>query len=184
MKTFIKTVKNSVKYWFLPLLFGLVFIGIGVYTFFTPIESYLTLSLLFSASFLVSGVFEIVFSISNRHEIDSWGWSLVFGIITAITGLLLLINPEISIVTLPFYLGFLLLFRSMGAISFSLDLKRYRVLDWGNLMVIGLLGTIFSILLLWNPLFSGITIVIWTGLALISTGVFSIWFSLKLRKLK
>ena len=49
---------------------------------------------------------------------------------------------------------------------------------------LGILGVLFSFLLLWNPSFAGLTIAIWIGLTLTAAGLFSIYLSLKLRKLK
>jgi len=184
MSNFLKTVTNTVKYWYIPLIVGLIFIGIGVYTIISPLESYLALSILFSLSFLFSGISEIIFSISNRKEIDNWGWTLTFGILTFLLGVLLVMNPVISITTLPIYVGFVMLFRSIMGISYALELKNYGVLDWGNLMVLGILGLLFSFVLIWNPLFAGMTIVFWTGLALISGGAFSVYLSFKLKKIK
>ena len=92
-------------------------------------------------------------------------------------------NPEVSKITLPFYVGFVLLFRSVFAIGASIDLKNYYVMDWGYLMAIGILGVIFSFILLWNPLFAGMTLVFWTALLFIVSGAYSIYFSFKLKKL-
>lgn len=184
MSNFLKTVTNTVKHWYIPLIVGLIFIGIGMYTIMSPLESYLTLSIIFSLSFLFSGLFEIIFSISNRNEIDNWGWTLAFGILTFLLGVLLVMNPAISITTLPLYVGFIVLFRSIMGISYALDLKNYGVLDWGNLMAIGVLGLLFSLILIWNPLFAGLSIVFWIGLALISGGLFSVYLSFKLKKIK
>lgn len=129
MSNFFKTVRNSIKYWYVSLLVGILFLIVEIYTFVTPLESYVALSVLFSVSFLASGVAEIIFSISNKNEIEGWGWNLAFGILTLITGVLLLMNPAISITTLPFYIGFLLMFRSIMGISYAIELKNYGVLN-------------------------------------------------------
>lgn len=150
---FIKSIKNSVQYWYLPLISGLLFIGMGIFTFNHPLASYVTLSFLFSLSFLLSGLSEIVFSISNKNELDNWGWTLTFGLITFIMGILLLIHPEISLTTLPLYVGFTVLFRAIGSIGYSIELRSYKVQDWGYLLIVGLLGLLFSFLLIRNPVF-------------------------------
>ncbi|HRX28447.1 MAG TPA: DUF308 domain-containing protein [Saprospiraceae bacterium] len=181
---FMKTVTNSVKNWWIPLLIGLLFVGTGIYTFMSPVESYVALSFVFAISFLVSGIMEIVFAIGNKDEMDHWGWALVFGILTLIIGGMLVAQPEMSMLTLPLYVGFLILFRSILAIGTALDLKNYGVLDWGNLMVLGVLGVIFSFIMLFNPPFAGMTIVVWTGLAFLAIGVGSIYLAFKLKKLK
>ncbi len=183
MDNFFKTVTNAIKHWYIPLIVGIIFAATGIYTLFSPAEAYLTLSVLFSLSFLFSGISEIIFSVSNRKEIDNWGWTLTFGIVTALFGVLLLANPQISITTLPFYIGVVVLFRSITGIAYALDLKKYGVLEWGNLMIFAVLGLVFSFILIWNPMFAGLTIVFWTGIVLITGGVLSIYLSFKLRKL-
>lgn len=181
--TFLKSIRDTIKYWYVPLIIGILFLGIGIWVFVTPLKSYLGLSVLFSISFFVSGVFEIFFSISNRKTMDSWGWSLAMGILNLVIGVMLLSTPSISILTLPLYVGFVLLFRGLMAISLSYELKDYGIIDWGNLLAIGILSTIFAIILLWNPLLAGMTIVIWTALAFLTMGGFSIYFSFRLKKL-
>ena len=181
--SFFKTINNSIKHWYMPLIVGIIFILIGLYTFSSPLESYVALSILFSISFLISGFSEIIFSISNKDEIDSWGWSLTFGIITFVLGNMLILNPAISLTTLPFYVGFLVMFRSISSISFSLELKNFGIKNWKFLMLFAVLGLLFSFILIWNPLFAGITIVVWTGLAFIATGIFSVLISFRLKRL-
>lgn len=120
MKTsFLKIINNSVKHWYLHLISGLLFIATGIYTFASPLESYLALSVIFSITFLVSGIGEIVFSISNRNEIDSWGWNLVFGIFTLLVGVLLIVKPEISVAMLPLYVFYVLLVFAFFMIAVS-----------------------------------------------------------------
>ena len=181
----LKTVRNSVKNWYILLIVGLIFLAAGIYSFVSPEGSLLALAFFFGWSFLISGAIEIVFSISNRDELENWGWTLIFGIITFLVGVLLLARPGITIVMLSFSLGFLVLFRSIGAISFALELKNYEDNSgWGTLLAFGILGVLFSFLLLWNPGLAGLTIAFWIGLALVTAGIFSIYLSLKLRKLK
>ena len=50
-------------------------------------------------------------------------------------------------------------------------------------MLLGILGLLFSFILIWNPLFAAITIVVWTGLAFIATGIFSVLISFRLKRL-
>jgi len=180
---FLKLVKNQIRHWYLLLIVGIILIGMGIYTFSSPLTSYLALSFLFSVSFLASGISEIVFAIANRKEITNWWWTLIFGIITAAVGVMLITSPAISMTTLAFYIGITILFRSIGAISLAWDLKSYGVSDWQGLMFIGILSLLFSFILLWNPLFAGMSLVFWTATAFIMAGIFSIYFSLKLRKL-
>lgn len=180
---FFKSVKKTTKHWYLPLISGIVLIAAGIWTFTEPGDSYVALAFLFSLSFFVSGLFDSIFSIVNRDIIDNWGWSLVMGLITLAVGVLMLMNPAISMITLPFYMGFVILFRSMSAIGTSLDLKNYGIMDWGNLMALGIVGVLIGFILLWNPILAGFSAVIWTGIGLIVIGIYSIMASMKLKKI-
>ncbi|MCV9928283.1 HdeD family acid-resistance protein [Flavobacterium sp. LS1R49] len=178
-----KKVKIAIDYWYIPLLVGILFVGIGIWSFITPLAAYLTLAFLFSISFLATGVFEVIFALSNRKKLDNWGWTLASGILGLVVGILLISNPLISITILPLYVGFVILFRSIMAIVIAFDLKSYGVKDWGNLLFLGILGIIFSFILLWNPIFAGLSLVYWTAFAFIAIGIFYIYFSFKLKKI-
>lgn len=178
-----KSIRNAIKHWYIPLLVGLLFVIVSIVTFTSPASSLLALAILFSLSLLFGGIGEIIFSVANKDQLENWGWSLAFGIITLVVGVLLLINPALSMTTLAFYVGFVVLFRSIAAISFALDIKRYGSKNWGGLLAVGILGAIFSFILLWNPAFAGMSIVIWVALSFLFTGLFSIYLAFQLRKL-
>lgn len=183
-KSFIKTVRNTVNHWYIPLIIGLFFVVSALYIFRTPLESYVSLSILFSWLFLASGILEILFSLSNRKEIENWGWTLFAGILNIVIGIILLSNPGFTMVLLPIYIGFGLMFRSIHGMSSSFELKSYKVNGWWQLLILGVLGLIFSVIMIFNPLFGGITIVYWTGASLLALGFFSIYYAFVLRKLK
>ncbi len=180
MKTFKKMEKN-IKRWYLMLIVGIVFIILGIWTIATPLNAYVALSIVFALGFLISGIVELVFALYNKHQ--NWGWSLALGILTTVVGVLLLIYPEASMLTLPIYVGLTLLFRSISGMVTAYDMKQYGILDWGTLMVTAILGLIFSFILLWNPMFAGVSVVVWTAVAFVIIGAYTVYFSFKLRKL-
>ncbi|MEN8186676.1 MAG: HdeD family acid-resistance protein [Bacteroidota bacterium] len=180
----IKNIKRSIKNWWVLLLLGIVFIGMGILVFSKPMESYVTLAVFFSISMVFSGIFQSWFAFSNKEEAEGWGWQLALGIMELILGLILMFNMHITIAILPFYVGFWLLFRSFALIGFSFELKSYQVMDWGYYLVFGLILTLFSWFIILNPLFGGMTIVTWTGIALIIAGIAHIMLSFKIKKLR
>ncbi len=179
--TIYKTIENAIKHWYLPLIVGVLLIVLGIWTLTTPVESYIMLSIVFAVGFFLSGIFEMIFALSNKHK--SWGWSFALGLLSIIIGLLMILNPAISMATLPFYVGFMLLFHSILGISSSYEMRQYGIMDWGWLMLVAVLALIFSFMMLWNPLFAGVSIVVWTGIAFIVTGFYMIYFSTRLIKL-
>lgn len=184
MSHFLKFVKNSVKHWYLLLLVGIVFIATGIYSFTSPVEAYLTLALFLGFAFLLSGVSEVVFALANRKEIDNWGWTLISALVTLIAGLILVSHPGITMLTIPIIVGFALMFKSISAIGQSIDLKNYNASGWGYMLATGVLGTIFSIFILWHPFVGGLAVTVWIGITFLVIGIFFVFLSLKLRDLK
>ncbi|MGJ1312186.1 MULTISPECIES: HdeD family acid-resistance protein [Sphingobacterium] len=184
MANYLKSFTNSVKYWYLPLILGILLIVCGIYVFTAPLETYVTLSVLFSISFVVSGLFDIIFSLSNRKSISGSGWYLVSGLLSFLMGIYLIIYPGISITILPFVAGFVLMFRSFQLLGFSFDLRDIGILRWGNLAVWSVLGILLSFMLIANPFFSGISLVVLTGSAFILAGISSVFLAFDLKKIK
>lgn len=174
----------AVRNWYLILILGIVLIFTGIWVFGTPLLAYATLAVLFAFTFLITGVLEIIFAVSNRKEMINWGWSLAGGIIDLLLGILLISRPEVSMLILSLYVGFGVLFRSAFAIARALDLKKLKIKNWGFLLALGIIGSIFSFILILNPVIAGITIAIYTGLAFLTLGFFQVFFSFQLRKVK
>ena len=182
--TFFKTIKNTVKHWYLPLIVGILLVIMGLYMFSIPQATYLSLVLFFSASFLVFGIMELVFAIQNKDNLDNWGWYLVGALIDLFVGIILFFQPQVAFVALPYFVGFSLMFRSVQGIGFAFDLKSYGVLQWGNLALISFLGLIGSVILILNPVLAGISLVVITAVAFIFSGISAIILAFNLKKLK
>ena len=181
--SFLNSIKDTIKHWYIPALVGVFFVIVSIIVFTSPAGSLLTLSFLFAMSFIFGGLAEAVFSVVNRRQMENWGWSLAFGVITFIVGISLTMHPALSLTVLAFYIGFVILFRSVSAIGFALDIKKYGSKNWGVLLTLGILGTIFSFILIWNPLFAGMSVVILIAMSFLFAGLFSIFLSFQLRKL-
>lgn len=182
--TLSSTIESSIKNWWISLLLGVLYLFAGFWVFRTPMESYVTLSIVFSAFILVSGIFEVTFALSSRNQIQGWGWYLAGGILDFIIGGLLISHPLMTMAILPFYVGFWLLFRSIMAIGFAFQLYALGVSNWGWLLFSGILTLLFSILLLMNPIFAGLSIVYMTAFAFIFMGIFRMFLAFDLKKLK
>ena len=107
---------------------------------FAPLSSYVALSIVFSISMLISGILEILFAVSNRKGVPSWGWYIVGGIIDVILGIYLIAYPMVSMEVIPFIIAFWLMFRGFSSTGYSIDLKRYGTRDWGWYMAFGILA--------------------------------------------
>ena len=146
MKTLFDEMEHAVKNWWLSLILGILYIIVALCLLFAPGSSYIALSVIFSISMLISGIIEIIFSISNRRGISSWGWYLAGGIIDLILGIYLVAYPLLSMEVIPFIVAFWMMFRGFSATGYSMDLKRYGTREWGWYMGFGILAIIIYML--------------------------------------
>ena len=179
----VEKMESSVKHWYAPLLSGIILFGAGILAFVFGKTTFLTLAVLFCLAFILSGILDIVFSITNRQKVKHWVWLLALGIINIVFGLLLVANPWVTLKALALFVGCAILFRSIGGIILSIKLKKTNYSKWDYLLALSILGIISAILLMIFPLITGMLAVVFTGIALIAGGIFSMGLSLLLRKL-
>ena len=178
-----QAIKRNIQYWWIFLLTGIVLIGIGIWIFASPADAYVTLSILFAFSMLVTGILESIFAITARRSLHGWGWTLSGGIFDIVIGIYLLAYPAITMSVLPFVLGFWLLFRGFAAIGISIDMKSHNTAQWGILLVLGIIVSFLGFMVLAVPAFGVLNIIVWTALSFIAAGMFRILLAFRLKQL-
>lgn len=174
---------GSSRNWWLLLLLGIASIIIGFLIFRYPGVSYVQMALIFGLLILASGIIQIVFAASEKN-ISGRGWILAGGIIELIIGLILSFNLSLSASTLPFFLGFWLLFRGFSLIGVASDMNTMRMRGMGWTIVTAILLIICAFIILIHPLIYGVeAVVIWVGAAFIVAGISLIAFAIRLKRL-
>lgn len=182
MATLFNQLNDSIKNWWLSILLGVVFIIVGIWILFVPVEGYVALSIVFSITVLITGIIEIIFAASNRH-VSSWGWYLAGGIIDLIIGIMLIASPMLSMEVIPFIIAFWLMFRGFSSIGYSMDLKRYGTNEWGWYLAFGILAVICSLIVLWQPAIGALYAVYMIAFAFLVTGFFRIMLGIEMKSL-
>lgn len=180
----VREVKRTVKNWWLFTILGVLLTAGGIYVAAQPAASYVTLAIFFSALVFVNGIFDLVFSISNRKVLKGWGWYLAGGILEVLAGIGMMIYPQISLAILPFVLGFWLMFGGISTIASSVELRNYRVKGWGWMLALGILLSIVSFIIIANPVIGAGAVVGFTSVAIIAYGISYIVFSFQLKRIK
>ena len=123
METVFNEIQHSVKNWWASLLLGIVYIIVALWLMFAPLSSYVALSIVFSISMLISGILEILFAVSNRKGVPSWGWYMAFGILAIICSLLILWQPAIGALYAVYMISFTFLIIGLFRVMLSFELK-------------------------------------------------------------
>jgi len=168
-------VNRRFRYWWIFLIRGLLFLLLGVYMLASPAESFAALGFLLGFIVLLAGIGELARIISDR-DAASRGWHLILGIIDVLLGIMLIGHLAASELVLRIIVGAWILFRGLSMLSFSSLTGRSWTLVAGGILIV-----LFALLILFNPVFGAVTIVLWTGFALIITGIFNIWLGFLLK---
>ena len=182
---------RTVRHWWLYLITGILSIIAGIVVFCNPIESYLTLSIMFGILMLISGIVELVVSTTSRNYFTTRSYSIVGGILDLLIGILdLLIGlflccyPRITLVVLPVILGVWMMFHSFMIIGLGSDMDSFRVRGSGWVIAGGVVLLLLSLGITFFPLTLGTaSVVILTGCALIVFGIMLIALSIRLRRI-
>lgn len=176
------TAKQYSKNWWVSILVGLLSIGMGAWCIATPDSTLVALTMFFVITFFVVGTMDIIYAVSNKHT-KGWGWTLTAGIVDILFGILLISMPPLMVTAmLIYYVGFWIMFRSIWAIGVSSDMQRFG--GGRNLLIIGILGLVFSFLYLISPVFSnGGVLVMLVSIAFMTYGVFRIVLGFNLRSI-
>ena len=101
---------KAVKNWWLLLVAGLLGIAAGIAVFCFPADSYYVFSIMFGVIMLVTGVTELAVAVSSRNWFMMRGYNIVGGILDVIVGIMLCSWPQVTMVTLPIFLGIWLIY--------------------------------------------------------------------------
>ncbi|MDQ1209670.1 uncharacterized membrane protein HdeD (DUF308 family) [Acinetobacter baylyi] len=103
-------------------LFGVLYLLAGYYAFKTPITTAIVLTNLLAIFLLIAGVFR-TFNAFILKPIAGWGWTLFSGILTFVTGVLILISPDAPFWVLGLFLAVDLLFQGVNYLSLASAIK-------------------------------------------------------------
>jgi uncharacterized membrane protein HdeD (DUF308 family) len=184
MTTLTDTIRNGLKQWWWLLVMGILGLITGIAILSKPAEGYISLSILFSLIMAGTGFSQIAFAISARNNLKGWGWTFASGILDFALGTFLLIYPNVTMATLPFFVGFYLLFRGIYLIGASIDLNVIGMKGWGWILTGGILLVALGLFTLYNPAAGAIGIVAFSGTAFIVSGISSVLLGFQLKGFK
>jgi uncharacterized membrane protein HdeD (DUF308 family) len=171
-------------YWWIPLLFGVVFILIGYWILRSPEESFEKITRFIGAMIMVSGAIQLYFTIRHHKGTPGWGFQLAGDIFDLAVGAALLANPSLLLRLITLFVGIWLIANSISLFMRAAGSRKDQHDYWAWEFGLGIFLMVMAIFFLWHPMLLGITIAIWAGIAFIILGLFRIVLTLRLRKLR
>ena len=173
-----------IRHWWLLMLAGILCIAAGIAVFVFPMESYMTLSIVFGVLMVITGAAQLIIASTSGNYLAMKGYVIVGGILDLILGIFLCVYPAVTVVLLPIMLGIWMMYHSFMLIAFGGDLDTFKINGSGWVILGGVLLLILSFLVLVNPFSVGITtVIVLTGVGLIVFGFLLCGESVLLRRI-
>lgn len=170
--------------WWLPLISGLICIGLGIWTLCSPQTSLPVLAYIFAGCLCAAGLVELIFSFSMSRYNTYWGWSFVLGILDLVAGVWLFCLP-VNVLTTAFIFiaGIWLLVVAIESLAEACVMSAVSP-AWMFLMILMLFAVIILMsIFLFNPIAGFETVWLWLGISLIMYGCYRLMIAGRLRSI-
>lgn len=173
------------RLWWIPLITGLLCLGLGVWCLVSPLTSIPFMAYAFAGVLCVAGLFNIWFSVANANIAPNWGWALALGLLEIVAGgWMFCLSPAEAEITFVWIIGIWLLVVSINAICETCMLGGGRSWGWSIFTALLLVATIiFAVFLLSSPMMTIMAGWLYLGISLITFGVYRICVSFKVRSI-
>ncbi len=137
--------------WWLLLLTGIIFLVLSVKIMMHPVESIVGLAFFIGWASLMSGVFQVGFSLSAKGIHNNWQWRLFNGVINIIFGIIFLTHPLLTAQILPTIFGFYMTFIGVSTFFNGIRERNSKLPGGWFDMLLGIFITISGLWISYNP---------------------------------
>lgn len=160
---------------------GIIILALGIVVMLFPGVSYVTMSVIFGVVIILSGVFNIVMAASKKRK--GWGWFAAAGVVEIILGIFLTAFPALSAITIPFFLGFWLIFKGFTLIGIGAQMSSVKGSGWFWSIITAIMLIICGVMVLAQPLLFGVeAVLLWVEISLVIGGLTLMNFAFQLRQ--
>ena len=111
---------------FLSLLFGLLYVVLGLMFLRAPVKAELALTMLLACVLMVGGLFRIIGSL--MHRFPHWVWTLVGGAINVVLGIMIWQQwPDAALWVIGLFVGIDLIFTGWTWVMLALSVKNLKL---------------------------------------------------------
>ncbi|WP_196808090.1 HdeD family acid-resistance protein [Butyrivibrio sp. AE3006] len=165
------------------LVDAIALIVLGAVLIFLPGASLTLLTKVIGGVVLAAGVLSIVGSlVSKNQNVLTKNSSIGFGIVIAVVGIWIFINPHFFEAIIPVIAGVIMLFSGLLNLGESLSLARNHYGNWWFALILAILTVGAGAFLLFNPLKSMAYIVQIIGASFLYNGVSNLWIVSRVHK--
>ena len=166
----------------LSLLTSIVFVIIGLFLFIKPDTTLSVISYVIGSILIISGISSGYRYFSEKGVLSIFSFDLVYGVLLLISGIFLVVRPDLLSVLFPIILGIWIIINSIIKFQYALVLKKIKNEDFIYTTLISFLTLIWGIVLLYNPFKTALLVTQTIGVFIIVYAVLDIIDNFIIRK--
>jgi uncharacterized membrane protein HdeD (DUF308 family) len=170
------TVDRSLRHWWFFLARGIIFILAGIYIIASPKTSFVALGFMFGLFIFITGVAELI-RVTRENTQKGRSWHLLLGIFDIILGLALMAHVGTGMLVLRVLLALWFIIKAVTIFNNERHSHKASLLIVGSILIF-----LFGLLILFDPTFGDLTIILWSGVAFILLGIVNTVFGIKTRR--
>jgi uncharacterized membrane protein HdeD (DUF308 family) len=166
--------------WWLVLIRGVLAVLFGLYALFSPAAALLALVYVFGFYAIMDGVAALAVGFRHRRT-SHWGWHVAQGVVSLIAGLIALFWPGPTVLALVFIIAVWSIVLGVTEIVEAFQARRHGSTSWGWLLVGGIVGILFGVVLISSPAAGALALLWVIGVFALVFGVVYVVWAFRLR---
>lgn len=130
---------------------SIILLIIGLLLFFKSTEAIIGLSYIIGIILIVLGLVAIIMFFKESSEDLKNDLNIVYGIVSLVFGILMIVNPEALANFIPFVVGIIILINSAIKITYAVEAKNDNDDIWKSSLIMSIISLICGIIILFNP---------------------------------
>lgn len=180
-----KFMDGITRYWWLPVVTGLICLGLGIWTICSPTKALPIIALTFAICLLAVGIVDMIWGFATSKLNPGWGWDICLGIIDIIAGIWMLsLSPAQMTMAFLYIVGIWLIFAAFSGLGQIFAVSVFNPFAGILAAILLICALIFSFWLIFNPIGLGVLAWVWVGIALICYGIYKISLGCKIKTIR
>ena len=145
-------------------------------------DTIVVISYLIGGTLITLGIVAFIKFFKNNEKNIPDNFDVIYGIITIVFGIFIIVNPKLVASIIPFVLGAWILFKSAFKVAFGFELKGKNSPIWKPTLITSLISALVGIVIIFNPFKTLSFVFILIGIALVIYGIMDIVSTYQLKK--
>ncbi len=166
------------------LLESILFIVVGILMLINPLGILSAITFVLGCVLILIGFYRTVSGFVVSHEYGGGWFDVLSGLVNVIIGVLFLVYPLGSVISLVYVFVFLFIFKALRALVFAISMAMARFGHYIFNLIMALAFVALSVMLLFYPVVGVATVVVYIAIMLLMYAFANLYMFFELRRLK